>query len=153
MIYFFLFFSFLLSNQDSIVIRKYGVFDHATIQRIEMSVSSGEMTREEADSRYLYYLQNGLNRLGKKESVIKNKFMEVGVYDLDKIRNEMLIYNFPVEKIEGVLGGMLRVIHAMKKEKNNYKISARLESYFSKRLGLHKYHIDYILRKSKNIVG
>ena len=79
--------------------------------------------------------------------------MEVGVYDLDKIRNEMLIYNFPVEKIEGVLGGMLRVIHAMKKEKNNYKISARLESYFSKRLGLNKYHIDYILRKSKNIVG
>ena len=102
---------------------------------------------------YLYYLQNDLNRLGKKESVIKNKFMKVGVYDLDKIRNEMLIYNFPVEKIEGVLGGRLRVIHAMKKEKNNYKISARLESYFSKRLGLHKYHIDYILRKSKNIAG
>ena len=64
--YFFLFFSFLLSNQDSIVIRKYGVFDHATIQRIEISVRSGEMTREEADSRYLYYIQNGLNRLGKK---------------------------------------------------------------------------------------
>ena len=101
MMYFFPIFSFLLSNQDSTVIRKYGVFDHATIQRIEISVRSGEMTREEADSRYLYYLQNGLNRLGKKESVIKNKFMEVGVYDLDKIRNEMLIYNFPWKKLKG----------------------------------------------------
>ena len=99
MIIFFLSFSFLLGNQDSTVIRKYGVFDHATIQRIEISVSEGEIP-EEANSRYLYYLQNNLNRLKKKESVIKSKFREVGVYDLDKIRNEMLSYNFPVEKIE-----------------------------------------------------
>ena len=44
------------------------------------------MTRREADSRYVYYLQNNLNRLKKKESVIKSNFQEVGVYDLDKIK-------------------------------------------------------------------
>ncbi len=152
MLIFFLIFSFLLGNQDSTVIRKYGVFDHATIQRIEMSVREGEMSREEANSRYLYYLQNNLNRLKKKESVIKSKFREVGVYDLDKVRNEMLSYNFPVEKIEASLGGMLRVLHAMKKEKDKYEFAPKLESYFSERLGLKKYHIDYILKKSKKIV-
>ena len=148
---FFLFFSLLVGSQDSTIIRKYGVFDHATIKRIENSVRSGEMTRREADSRYVYYLQNNLNRLKKKESVIKSNFQEVGVYDLDKIRNEMLIMDFPIGKIEPSLGGMLRVIHAMKKAKNKYKISPRLKAYFRERLELESYHIDYIMKKSKKI--
>jgi len=148
---FFLFFSLLLGSQDSTIIRKYGVFNHATIKRIENSVRNGEMTRREADTRYVYYLQNNLNRLKKKESVIKSNFQEVGVYDLDKIRNEMLIMDFPIEKIEPSLGGMLRVIHAMKKAKNKYKISPRLKAYFRERLELESYHIDYIMKKSKKI--
>ena len=148
---FFLFFSLLIGSQDSTIIRKYGVFDHATIKRIENSVRNGQMTRREADSRYVYYLQNNLNRLKKKESVIKSNFQEVGVYDLDKIRNEMLIMDFPIGKIEPSLGGMLRVIHAMKKAKNKYKISPRLKAYFRERLELESYHIDYIMKKSKKI--
>ena len=148
---FFLFFTLLIGSQDSTIIRKYGVFDHATIKRIENLVRNGEMTRREADSRYVYYLQNNLNRLKKKESVIKSNFQEVGVYDLDKIRNEMLIMDFPIEKIEPSLGGMLRVIHAMKKAKNKYKISPRLKAYFRERLELESYHIDYIMKKSKKI--
>jgi hypothetical protein len=148
---FFILLPFLIKAQDSTIIRKYGVFDHATIQRIETSVRGGEMTREEADSRYLYYLQNNLNRLKKKDSVIKNQYGEVGVYNLDKIRNEMLNRNFPVEKIEASLGGMLRVVHAIKKEKDDYEISSRMESYFKERLGLRNYHINYIVKKSKEI--
>lgn len=148
---FFLFFTLLIGSQDSTIIRKYGVFDHATIKRIENSVRNGEMTRREADSRYVYYLQNNLNRLKKKESVIKSNFQEVGVYDLDKIRNEMLIMDFPIGKIEPSLGGMLRVIHAMKKGKNRYKLSPRLKSYFKERLELENYHIDYIIKKSEKI--
>ena len=148
---FFLFFTILIGSQDSTIIRKYGVFDHATIKRIENSVRNGEMTRREADSRYVYYLQNNLNRLKKKESVIKRNFQEVGVYDLDKIRNEMLIMDFPIGKIEPSLGGMLRVIHAMKKGKNRYKLSPRLKSYFKERLELESFHIDYIMKKSKEI--
>ena len=147
----FLFFSLLIASQDSTIIRKYGVFDHATIERIENSVRNGEMTRREADSRYVYYLQNNLNRLKKKESVIKNNFQEVGIYDLDKIRNEMLIMDFPAKKIEPSLGGMLRVIHAMKKGKNKYEISPRLQSYFQERLELRSYQIDYIMKKSEKI--
>ena len=148
---FFLFFTVLIGSQDSTIIRKYGVFDHATIKRIENSVRNGEMTRKEADSRYVYYLQNNLNRLKKKESVIKSNFQEVGVYDLDKIRNEMLIMDFPIGKIEPALGGMLRVIHAMKKVKNRYKLSPRLKSYFKERLELESFHIDYIMKKSEKI--
>ena len=147
----FLFFSLLIGSQDSTIIRKYGVFDHATIERIENSVRNGEITRREADSRYVYYLQNNLNRLKKKESVIKNNFQEVGIYDLDKIRNEMLIMDFPAKKIEPSLGGMLRVIHAMKKGKNKYEISPRLQSYFQERLELRSYQIDYIMKKSEKI--
>ena len=148
---FFLFFSLLIGSQDSTIIRKYGVFDHATIKRIENSVRNGEMTRREADNRYVYYLQNNLNRLKKKESVIKKNFQEVGVYDLDKIRNEMLIMDFPIGKIEPALGGMLRVIHAMKKGKNRYKLSPRLKSYFKERLELESFQIDYIMKKSEKI--
>ena len=148
---FFLFFTLLIGSQDSTIIRKYGVFDHATIERIESSVRNGEMTRREADSRYVYYLQNNLNRLKKKESVIKSNFQEVAVYDLDKIRNEMLIMDFPIWKIEPSLGGMMRVIHAMKKGKNRYKLSPRLKSYFKERLELESFHIDYIMKKSEKI--
>ena len=147
----FLFFSLLIGAQDSTIIRKYGVFDHATIERIESSVRNGEMTRREADSRYVYYLQNNLNRLKKKESVIKKNFQEVGVYDLDKIRNEMLIMDIPAGKIEPSLGGMLRVIHAMKKGKNKNEISPRLQSYFQERLELTSYQIEYIMKKSEKI--
>ena len=146
-----LLFPFMVSAQDSTIIRKYGVFDHATIEQIESLVSKGEMTRREADNRYVYYLQNNLNRLKKKETVIKKQFREVGVYDLDKIRNEMLIMDFPVEKIEASLGGMLRVIHSMKKEKDKYEISPRIESYFKERLELRNFHINYIIKKSKRI--
>ena len=148
---FFLVFSLLIGAQDSTIIRKYGVFDHATIERIESSVRNGEMTRREADSRYVYYLQNNLNRLKKKKSVIKKNFQEVGVYDLDKIRNEMLIMDFPTGKIEPSLGGMLRVIHAMKKGKNKNEISPRLQSYFQERLELRSYQIKYIMKKSEKI--
>ena len=147
----FLFFSLLIGAQDSTIIRKYGVFDHATIERIENSVRNGEMTRREADSRYVYYLQNNLNRLKKKESVIKKNFQEVGVYDLDRIRNEMLIMDFPAGKIEPSLGGMLRVIHSMKKGKNKNEISPRLQSYFQERLELRSYQIEYIMKKSEKI--
>ena len=82
-----LLFPFMVSAQDSTIIRKYGVFDHATIEQIESLVGKGELTRREADNRYVYYLQNNLNRLKKKETVIKKQFREVGVYYLDKIRN------------------------------------------------------------------
>lgn len=148
---FFLFFSLLMASQDSTIIRKYGVFDHATIERIENSVRNGEITRREADSRYVYYLQNNLHRLKKKESVIKNNFQEVGVYDLDKIRNEMLIMDFPIGKIESSLGGMLRLIHSMKKGENKYEINPRLKAYFEERLELKRYQIDYIMKKSEKI--
>ena len=67
----------MVSAQDSTIIRKYGVFDHATIEQIESLVSKGELTRREADNRYVYYLQNNLNRLKKKETVIKKQFREV----------------------------------------------------------------------------
>ena len=70
---FFLFFSLLIGSQDSTIIRKYGVFDHATIEQIESLVGKGELTRREADNRYVYYLQNNLNRLKKKETVIKKR--------------------------------------------------------------------------------
>ena len=70
---------------------------------------------------------------------------------MDKIRNEMLIMDFPVGKIEPSLGGMLRVIHALKKGENKFEISPRLKAYFRERLELESYHIDYIMKKSKKI--
>ena len=63
----------------------------------------------------------------------------------------MLIMDFPIGKIEPALGGMLRVIHAMKKVKNRYKLSPRLKSYFKERLELESFHIDYIMKKSEKI--
>ena len=61
-------------------------------------------------------------------------------------------YGFSCRKIEPSLGGMLRVIHAMKKGKNKFEISPRLKSYFRDRLELESYHIDYIMKKSEKIV-
>ena len=85
------------------------------------------------------------------EAVMIAHYKGLNVKELDKIRNEMLIMDFPAGKIEPSLGGMLRVIHAMKKGKNKYKISPGLKSYFRERLELESYHIDYIMKKSEKI--
>ena len=85
------------------------------------------MTRREADNRYVYYLQNNLNRLKKKESVIKGVLL-VGVYDLDKIRNEMLIMDFPREN-RALLGWNVASYTCYEKAKINIKL-AQTKSLF-----------------------
>tara|TARA_X000001036_G_scaffold250162_1_gene233018 strand:- start:809 stop:1291 length:483 start_codon:yes stop_codon:yes gene_type:complete len=139
----------IFSKNGSII--KYGVFDPAVIISIEKEVQDGTLTRDEADARYSKFLKSNINRLENKETVINSHFKKVGVDNLDQLRNEMLDENIPVEKIEATLGGMLRIIKAMKKKGNEYEITPRLDSYFKIRLGLKKLHVNYIIRKSKKI--
>jgi len=109
----------IFSKNGSII--KYGVFDPAVIISIEKEVQDGTLTRDEADARYSKFLKSNINRLENKETVINSHFKKVGVDNLDQLRNEMLDENIPVEKIEATLGGMLRIIKAMKKKGNEYE--------------------------------
>ncbi len=140
----------LIFSQEVDIV-KYGVFEPSVIILIEKKVQEGIITREDADNRYLNFLKTNTNKTKNNESVINNHFKKIGVDDLNQLRNEFLKRKFPVEQIEATLGGMLRLIHAMKKQQHAYQISPRLESYFKDRLGLKKSHINYIITKSKKL--
>ena len=139
----------IFSRNGSII--KYGVFDPAVIISIEKEVQDSALTRDEADAKYIKFLKSNIHRLENKETVINSHFKKVGVDNLDQLRNEMLDEKFPVEKIEATLGGMLRIIKAMKKKGSQYEMSPRLNSYFKIRLGLKNFHVNYIIKKSRKI--
>jgi len=140
---------FSVAQQLSVV--KYGVFDPLIIIKIESAVQEKGMTRKEADDRYNFYLNKGINLLTKKDNVMESHYRKVGVEDLDQLRNNMLKRKFPVEKIEASLGGMLRVISSAKAQKEEYQVRPLMESYFKDRLGLNNSQFNYIINLSKRI--
>ena len=61
-------------------------------------------------------------------------------------------YNIPADQLDAVLGGMLRLVHAVKLDRENFRINPRLETYFKDRLGLTDRQTDLIARIASDIV-
>ena len=122
-----------------------GVYkDHA--RRIEAAVESGKISRDQASQRYRY-LENRLRSngvRGPRGNDISNHFKILGINDLDKIKEDLLQNGINELKLEAVLGGMIRVVHEMKKNQNKISFKPRLEKYFKEDCGLNSDQIDYI---------
>ena len=108
-----------------------GVYkDHA--RRIEAAVESGKISRDQASQRYRY-LENRLRSngvRGPRSNDISHHFELLGINDLDKIKEDLLQNGINELKLEAVLGGMIRVVHEMKKNQNKISFKPRLEKYF-----------------------
>ena len=123
-------------------------------QKTERDVDKGEISREDADKKYSRFRSHLLGKKAeRKDPVLENHFKKFGIDDIDQLKNHLLDKHIPIDKLDAVLGGMLRLIHYFKSEGNNQKINPRLEAYFKGRLGLTSYHTTQVYKTAKNIAS
>ena len=101
-------------------------------QKTEVEVEKGEISREDADKKYSRFRSHLLGKKAeRKDPVLENHFKKFGIDDIDQLKNHLLDKHIPIDKLDAVLGGMLRLIHYFKSDENNQKINPRLEAYFN----------------------
>ena len=152
------FFPLMLNAQDSLLSQndklskreKWKIFR----QKTERDVDKGEISREDADKKYSRFRSHLLGKKAEgKDPVLENHFKKFGIDDIDQLKNHLLDKHIPIDKLDAVLGGMLRLVHYFKSEGNNQKINPRLEAYFKGRLGLTSYHTTQVYKTAKNIAS
>ena len=121
-------------------------------QKMERDVDKGEISREDADKKYSRFRSHLLGkRAERKDPVLENHFKKIGIDNIDQLKNHLMDKHIPIDKLDAVLGGMLRLVHYFKSEGNNQKINPRLEAYFKGRLGLTSYHTNQVYKTARNI--
>lgn len=121
--------------------------------KIETAVSKGDISRKDADKRYASFrARSSGQRFERKDPVMEEHFKKFGIEDIDELKNRLLDYNIPANQLDAVLGGMLRMVHAVKLDRENFRMNPRLETYFKDRLGLIDLQTDLIARISSDIV-
>ena len=152
------FFPLMLNAQDSLLTQndKLSKREKWKIlrQKTERDVDKGEISREDADKKYSRFRSHLLGKKAeRKDPVLENHFKKFGIDDIDQLKNHLLDKHIPIDKIDAVLGGMLRLIHYFKSDENNQKINPRLEAYFKGRLGLTSYHTTQVYKTARNIAS
>ena len=109
-------------------------------ERIEGAVERGEITREQADERYAGFRR----RMAMHGTDIVGHYEKLGISDLNRIKNSLMKNGISDNQIDAVLGGMLRVIHAAKAERDNFEMNPRIQSYFQDRIGLTQDQTQYV---------
>ena len=152
------FFPLMLNAQDSLLSQndKLSKREKWKIlrQKTERDVDKGEISREDADKKYSRFRSHLLGKKAeRKDPVLENHFKKFGIDDIDQLKNHLLDKHIPIDKLDAVLGGMLRLVHYFKSEGNNQKINPRLEAYFKGRLGLTSYHTTQVYKTAKNVAS
>lgn len=79
------------------------------------------------------------------DSIMEVNFSKYSNKSLGYIKNNLFDAGIEVEKLNAVLGGLLRLIHFSKIEGSNFKINQKMNSYFRKRLKLNKKQVNYLV--------
>ena len=121
-------------------------------EKIEKAVERGDITREDADKTYSQYRSrmSGIKHV-RQDPVIENHFKDLGVDDLNELKNDMLDEGIPGPQLDAILGGMLRLVHAARIDGANFKMNPRIEAYFKDRLELADPQIDYLMDVARRI--
>ena len=152
------FFPLLLNEQDSLLSQKNKLSKREKWkilrQKTERDVDKGEISREDGDKKYSRFRSHLFGKkVERKDPVLENHFKKFGIDDIDQLKNHLLDKHIPIDKLDAVLGGMLRLVHYFKSEGNNQKINPRLETYFKGRLGLTSYHTTQVYKTAKKIAS
>lgn len=83
------------------------------------------------------------------DNVMKVNFNKCSRKSIGYIKNNLFDAGVEVEKLDAVLGGLLRLIHFSRKEGSDFKINRKMNSYFRKRLKLNKKHVNYLIYMAK----
>ena len=122
--------------------------------RIEAAVKQGDITRDQADQRYrdLEERLRSSGGRGARSNDISSHFKRLGINNLEKIEKNLLQNGIEESQLEAVLGGMIRVVHRMKKNQNSFVLNSRIIQYFKDECGLDSNQIDYIEKLSFQIL-
>ena len=79
------------------------------------------------------------------------KRMGISAEALGRIKKVLADNGIKPEQIEGTLGGMIRLIHGMKSEGDDFAPNSRLGDYFKKQVGLTDAQIEQVLGLARRI--
>ena len=117
-------------------------------ERIKAAVAKGQITEEEARAKLAE-----INKEGDRKAGIEGHFNKFGVTDetLTRVRNHLQENGVTDKQIEPVLGGMLRVIHAVLSKGEDFELDPRLRGYFEKEVGLTDKQVELVERVSRRV--
>jgi len=139
-----LYFPFTLLAQNSL--EKAGIRE-----RIETAVDQGLITREQADERYAEFRKRmNPNKRGQNTELEKH-FNKLGVNNLDRIKKGLLNNGITDNQLDAVLRGMIRLIHGVKADGNNFEMNPRMQIYFQNRIGLNQEQVQHVMDSSVRI--
>ena len=152
------FFPLMLNAQDPLLSQndKLSKREKWKILRLktERDVDKSEISRGDADKKYSRFRSHLLGKKAeRKDPVLENHFKQFGIDDIDQLKNQLLDKHIPIDKLDAVLGGMLRLVHYFKSEGNNQKMNPRLEAYFKGRLGLTSHHTTQVYKTARDIAS
>ena len=117
-------------------------------ERLKAAVAKGEMTEEEARAKWAE-----INKEGKRDEGLAGHYKRMGVSGetLGRIKKALAENGIEREQIEPVLGGMLRVIHQMRAEGEDFELDPRLRNYFEEEVGLTDEQMELVQRLARRI--
>ena len=123
-------------------------------KNIEAAVTRGEIKPDKAVEHYNFYRKKEeIDLIPRDNMVLDYHFKKLGIEDLTTVKDDLLQKGIEESQIEATLGGILRLIKAIKSDSQNVNTYPRLEAYFRDRLSLKKSQVKYIMRYSKNLAG
>ena len=120
-------------------------------ERIETAVEQGLITREQADERYSEFRKRMNLNKREQNTELEKHYNRLGVNNLDRIKKGLLNNGITDNQLDAVLRGMIRLIHGVKADGNNFEMNPRMQIYFQDRIGLNQEQVQHVMDSSVRI--
>ena len=120
-------------------------------ERIETAVEQGLITREQADERYSEFRKRMNLNKREQNTELEKHYNKLGVNNLDRIKKGLLNNGITDNQLDAVLRGMIRLIHGVKADGNNFEMNPRMQIYFQDRIGLNQEQVQHVMDSSVRI--
>ena len=120
-------------------------------ERIEAAVEQGLITREQADERYSEFRKRMNLNKREQNTELEKHYNKLGVNNLDRIKKGLLNNGITDNQLDAVLRGMIRLIHGVKADGNNFEMNPRMQIYFQDRIGLNQEQVQHVMDSSVRI--
>ncbi len=118
-------------------------------ERLKAAVAKGEITEEQAKAKWAE-----VNKERDHDGGIKGHYNRMGVCDetLGQIKKHLKENGLSDEQIGAAFGGILRVIHELRSEGENFELDPKLRDYFKKEIDLTDKQIELVVGIARRIV-
>ena len=131
-------------------------------KRIWAGVEEGKLTEAQAKERWEGYLKRvrgetqkePTNKKSKRDEGLAIYYEKLGVSGekLTRIKKILADHGFKPKQMAGAFGGMIRVMHEMKSEGDDFELNPRMQEYFEETVGLTDEQIKLIKRLSRRLL-